>query len=104
MTRLRTIGITVAIAAAALVMASALAPAVAAQERTLDSCDDITAGGTYQVTDDIEQVDGSGAASCIEITTDEDVVIEGNGYSIQGNGQNPNEDGNSYGEIGRAHV
>jgi hypothetical protein len=93
MNRLRTIAI------ALLVMTSVVAPAVSAQDsdHTLSSCDDITEGGTYQITDDIEQVDGSGAASCIEVTTDEDVVIEGNGYTIQGNGQNPNEQGNSYG-------
>lgn len=76
------------------------APAVDAQEgedeRTLEVCDDITEPGTYQITDDIHQVDGSGATSCIEVRTDGDVVIEGNGHAIIGAGQTE-EDGDSQG-------
>jgi hypothetical protein len=87
---------------AVLVLLSVAAPAASVQDdssegKTLKSCNDITEGGTYQVTEDIHQVDGSGAASCVEIRTDEDVLIEGNGHVIQGNGQNPDEDGHSYG-------
>ena len=73
-----------------LVVASLTGPVVTAQEddEELTVCDDITEPGTYQITEDIHAVDGSGDASCIEIRDIEDgeVVIEGNGHAIIGNG------------------
>lgn len=87
MNEIRAIAVT---ALVLLVAVSAMPIPTSAQANTeITSCQVINSSGTYQVTEDI---DGSG--TCIDIQTENDVTIEGNGYAITGDGSGTAIEGN----------